>query len=133
MSVATVLARGRRAAERLMVDTCLIRRKTGVTTDDLNGDTFPAHETTYSGRCRVQSSGAGAMGQRVEPGEASVVVLRLELQLPVVGSENVGRGDLVTITAATNDAKLLTRTFKVHDLMHKTHATSRRLQLEEVT
>lgn len=135
MSAASVLARGRLAAAALMVDTCSIRRRTGVQTNDLDGSTNPSYDpvSPYTGPCRVQTSGSGAMGQRVDVGEAALVVLRLELQLPVVGSEGVRRGDEVTITASTNDADLLGRTYRVHDLMHGTHKTARRLQLEEIT
>lgn len=136
MSAGSVLARGRAAAQALMVDTCTIRRKTGGSTDDLTGQTFPSYTTVYSGVCRVQTSGGGAMGARVETGEVAVIVLRVELQLPVVGSEAVRRGDEVSITTTTNtinDSDLLNRTFRVHDLFHKTHATSRRIQLEEAT
>lgn len=131
MSAASVLARGRAAARRLMVDACLIRRAGSVTTDDLTGQVTTPYTPIYLGACRVQTT--IAMGNRTDAGEVSVVVLRLELQLPVVGSEGVRRGDLVSITASTNDTDLINRTFRVRDLHHKTHATSRRLQIEEVT
>lgn len=130
---ASALAQGRVLAESLMVDACLIRHVTGVTTDDLSAQVTNTYATVYAGPCRVQVSGAGAMGQRTDAGEVSVVVLRLELQLPVATSTGVSRGDVVTLTTSTNDPDLLTRTFRVHDLAHKTHATARRLQIEEVT
>ena len=133
MSAASVLARGRAAAAALMVDTCLIRRRTGVPTDDLTGQTSPTYATIYSGPCRMQAAGSGAMGIRDEAGEAGVIVLRMELQLPVAGSDGVRRSDEATITASTNDPDLLNRTWRVRDLMHGTHKTARRLQVEEIT
>lgn len=133
MIVAQVLAQGRAAAESLMVDTCTIRRRTGVTTNDLSGVTTPTYAPVYTGPCRVQVSGTGAMGQRTDVGETSQVILRVELQLPVATSTGVQRADEVTLTTSANDPDLLGRTWLVHDLAHKTHATSRRLQLEEVT
>lgn len=131
MSAASVLARGRAAALALMVDTCTIRHQTGSTTDRLTGRQTPTYSTLYTGVCRVQQ--AVAMGSRAEAGEVEPVLLRLEVQLPVADTEGITRGDLVTITAATLDDDLVGRVFRIRDLHHKTHATSRRLQCEEVT
>jgi hypothetical protein len=126
------LARGRAAAESLMVDTCLIRRRTSMATDDLTGQVTPTYQTVYSGKCKVQQSSRG-MGHRRDVGEESTVLLRMEVHLPVAGTTGLAEGDEVTITAATNDAELLTKTFRVHDLEHKTFATARRLMVTEVT
>lgn len=131
MSAASVLARGRAAAEALMVDACTIQHQTGTTTDRLTGRTSPVYATVYTGACRVQQ--AVALGSRVEAGEVEPVLLRLEVQLPVVGTEGIERGDLVTITASVHDADLVGRVFRVRDVHHKTHATARRIQAEETT
>ncbi|TDB84970.1 hypothetical protein E1091_17135, partial [Micromonospora fluostatini] len=58
MVVGAALARGRRAAERLMVDRCVVRRKTGEATDD-DGNITPTWQTVYPppegvGRCRLR-------------------------------------------------------------------------------
>lgn len=130
MTAASLLARGRAAAERLMVDTCTIRRRTGETTDEY-GQISPTYgDPLYTGRCRVQQAGAQAGAQ--QPGEAYVLLLRLEVQLPmsVVGLEV---GDEITVTASAHDPDLVDRTFLVRDLAHKTHATARRVQVTEQT
>ena len=57
MNPAAVLARGRAAAEALMVDTCAIRRRTGETLDDTTGEVTATYDDVYSGRCRVQQAG----------------------------------------------------------------------------
>lgn len=131
MSRATVLARGRAAAERGMVDSVTITRKTGVTTNDLTGAVTPTVDAIYGGKCRVQQ--ATAQGNRTDAGEVSVIVLGLQLQLPIVGSELVARGDVVVVDACANDSSLVGRTFTVRDLHHKSEATARRLTCEEVT
>ncbi|MDP9145658.1 MAG: DUF6093 family protein [Actinomycetota bacterium] len=131
MSAASVLARGRAAAQVLMVDTCTIRHQTGTTTSPLDGRTYPQYSTIYTGACRVQQ--ALAQGSRVESGEVEPVLLRLEVQLPVVGSEGIARGDLVTIATCAHDGDLVGRVFRVRDLHHATHKTSRRIQCEEAT
>lgn len=129
MSRQSVLARARAAAELGMADTVTIRRTTGVTT--VGPTVTPVQTVVYAGKARVQQ--AAAMGQRTDIGEAELVILRLELQLPVVGSEAVARGDIVTVDSAVNDTALPGRTFEVRDLHHKSEATARRMTCEEVT
>ncbi|MFG3639088.1 DUF6093 family protein [Micromonospora sp. NPDC047762] len=130
MSLASALARGRRAAERLMVDQCVIRRDAGTTYDPVTGYPTPNTTEVYAGRCRVQQQTASA-GQR-DVGEATVLLLRLEVQLPmsVVG---VRVDDVVEVTASMHDPDLPGRRFRVRELAHKTHATARRFGVEEVT
>lgn len=131
MSATTAILAGRRAAENLMLDTCTIRAAGPVTTDDLTGTTSSTSAVTYSGKCKIQQ--ATAMGQRVDAGEGSTVLLRLEIHLPVVGSENVARGQVVTVDSSVNDQSLVGRTFRIHDEAYKSFATARRLGVEEVT
>lgn len=132
MSRASALARGRTAAELGMVDACTIRRVTGWTTDDFSGQRTPAYldPDPYSGKCRVQQ--ALVQSTREDAGEDDVLLLRLELQLPVVGSEGLEVGDTVTFTTV-RDTDLIGRTLLVRDLAHKTDATARRIQLVERT
>lgn len=131
MSVEFALAAGRRAAERLMVDACTIMRAGTSTTDDLTGEVTDTPSTVYSGRCKVQQ--AAAMGQRVDAGEGSALLMRREVHLPIVGSEAVRRGDRITITVAVNDSAAEGRPFIVRDEFTKSYATARRLGVEEVT
>ncbi len=131
MSASSVLARGRKAIEALMVDSCTVTRQTGSHTDDLTGQVTPTYVTRYTGKCRVQAG--GGQGQDAEAGEMEPVLIRVELQLPVATSTGIARGDLVTITSATHDADLAGRVFRVQDLFHKTHDTSRRIQIRETT
>ena len=128
MSVAAALARGRAAAERLMVDTCMIRRRTGETTGS-GGVVTPTYSPVYSGKCRMQQPTATAGVEDV--GEASLLMVRFELQLPM-SVTGVQADDEVRITASV-DADLVGRDFLVRGLAHKTHATARRLQVEEST
>lgn len=126
-----LLGDARRAAEALMVDAVSVSRGGGGTVDDLTGAVTGGGTSIYTGKAKIQQ--ATAMGQRVDAGEVSTVLLRLEVHLPVVGSEGVARGDVVTVTAAAHDAALVGRTFIVHDLAFKTFATARRLGVEEAT
>ncbi len=132
MSRASVLARGRAAAAASFIDACVIDHKTGTTTNDLTGETVDTYAAaTYTGPCRVQTTGAG--GGRTESGEASVVIFGVTVQLPVVGTEGVERGDRVTITASVHDQDLVGRVFFVEHLHSKSEATARRLAVVEAT
>jgi hypothetical protein len=132
MSRESVLARGRLAAELGMQDACIIRRADGNgTTDPDTG--YPTQDYTqlYAGRCRVQQ--AQAQAQTEDVGEDRLLLLRLEVQLPVDGTEGLQVGDEITMTAAAHDADLVGRVFLVHDLAHATEKTSRRVQCLERT
>jgi hypothetical protein len=59
-------------------------------------------------------------------------LLRLELQLPVAGTEGLQDGDIVTMTFAAHDPDLLGRSFTVRDLQFKSDDTSRRIGVSEV-
>lgn len=130
MGVDALLASGRRAIERLMVDECVIRRDGGTSYDPDTGYPTENSSEVYAGKCRVQQQTASAGARDV--GEAAVLLLRLEVQVPmsVVG---VQADDVVEVTASQHDPDLVGRRFRVRDLFHKTHATSRRLGVEEVT
>lgn len=125
-----VLARGRAAAEALMVDACTIRRATGEAGSDDDGNVAETYEQIYVGKCRVQQTSAQAAQEDV--GEDFQLMLRLEVHLPmsVTGLE---AGDEVAITASAHDPDLVGRVFLVRDLAHKTYATARRIGVTERT
>lgn len=131
MSRESALARGRLAAELSMQDACTITRSSGEVTDPDSGDVSGSTSTVYTGKCRVQQHQATA--DRQDVGEDNLLLLRLEVQLPIVGSEGLEVGDEVTITASANDADLVGRVFAIHDLAHKSEATARRVQCTERT
>ncbi len=130
MSRASVLARARAAAEAGMVDTCLIERL-AESTDLDTGKVTVTPTLLYNGRCRVQQRQAQARAE--DAGEAYLLMLRLELQLPMTGTSELRPGDRVTVTESANDPDLVPRVFYVRDLAHKTDASSRRVQIEERT
>jgi hypothetical protein len=130
MSAASVLARGQAAAEALMVDACTIRRATGET-NDAHGYTSTTYTTIYTGKCRIQQQ-SSAQAQQHDAAEDYLLMLRLEVQVPMTVT-GVQAGDEVLITASALDPDLPGRTFRVHDLAHKTHATARRLGVVERT
>jgi hypothetical protein len=132
VSRASVLARGRAAAEAGFVDACTIRRASGAgTTDPVTGYPTQAYTALYAGKCRVQQHQASA--DRQDVGEDRLLLLRLEVQLPVLDSVGLAVGDEITMTASAGDPDLVGRVFVIHDLAHKSEATSRRVQCTERT
>lgn len=129
MSAASVLARGRAAAERLMADTCTVRRRTGEATGP-GGVVTPTYEVLYTGRCRVQQQVATASTSDV--GEDMLLMLRLEVQLPM-SLTGLRTEDEINIDTSAADPDLPGRVFVVKDLAHKTHATARRVGVVERT
>ncbi|GIG63613.1 hypothetical protein Lfu02_79850 [Longispora fulva] len=126
-----LLARGRALAEALMVDACRIRRRTGATTDPATGTVTPTWITVYEGPCRFQQ--VGRLGQRADVAEASVVLLRAEVHLPLGPTVGLAVDDEIEPTRAQFDPDLIGRVMRVHDLEHKTAATARRVQTVETT
>jgi hypothetical protein len=129
MTRATLLARAQAAAEAGMVDACVIRRRTGETTDEASGVVTPTWDLLYDGRCRVQQ--AIAQADQHDVGENYLLQMRLEVQLPLVVT-GLAVGDEVTVTAS-RDPDLMGRVFLVRDLFHKTDASSRRVGVTERT
>lgn len=131
MSAATALARGRQAAEALMADTCEIKRVTSEVTDLHSGVITPAYSTIYAGKCRVQQKEAQGR-EETGAGQAYLIMLVMELQLPIAVT-GLQVDDEVTITASVHDPDLVGRVWTIRDLMHKTHATARRVSIQERT
>ncbi|MFG2165520.1 DUF6093 family protein [Micromonospora chersina] len=117
--------------ERLMVDECVVEAVTGTTTDPESGEVTDTYAPVYEGKCRVQQAAPSASDQRV--GEADLLMLTRVLQLPVAASAGVRAGHRVRITACEHDPDLVNRRFVVRAEFAKSHATSRRLGIEEAT
>lgn len=113
-----------------MVDACTVTRVGTRVTDTTTGEVTEPTSTLYTGQCRVQQKQADATEETV--GEDHLLLLRIEVQLPM-SVTGLKVGDLITITSSAHDPDLPGRVFRIHDLAHKTHATSRRVQCLEET
>lgn len=116
-----------------MLDACTITRPTGAPgpIDPVTGERGPAPTTTvYADQCKVQTYEPHEAAREV--GSHAYVEQRYHLHVPV-GVTSIRTGDTVTITAASQDPRLLGRTYRIAGLHHKTWATSRRLLLDEIT
>lgn len=132
------MAQFRVDAEAGMLDTCIITRpdpdaEPGVMDPDTMQ--YPEAEplTVYEGKCRVQIKAIVAGASDTDVGDREVTAQEFELQIPVTGTEVVAVRDTVTIVTAALDDSLTERVFTIKARHEKTHATARRLRIEEVT
>jgi len=131
MSALTVTQLGRIAAENLMVDTCTITRRSATpTTNTQTGAVTYAPTTVYAGKCRLQQQ--GRMSRPATVAESYVFQTQRELQLPM-SVTGVRINDIVTVNTSALDPDSAGRTYWVRELFDKTHGTSRRLGIEEVS
>lgn len=132
MSATSITLAGRRAAERLMVDTCTVKRLASQVSDPETGVITPTYTTIYTGRCKVQRTSHPTNSRPLNVGEAELFAAYIELHLPtsVLG---VDSDDFATIDAAPLDADLVGTVFHLRELAHKTFQTARRFGVQEVT
>ncbi len=135
--ILSTLKRGRREAERLMTDTCVIRRPTGtISVDPDTGVASPEYTTVYEGKCKVQTAGGIASQVVSASGDATnvggnVPVWSLYLHLPV-SAVDCRSGDLAQITSSVDPALVGRRLRLVNLQSEKTHATARRWNVSEM-
>lgn len=131
MSAESVTLSGRRAAEALQVDTCIVRYKTGRTAinSTTNRET-PVMATRFTSACRVRrivtTTGDVEVGGRREAPDQT------RIDLPV-SAPQVHVDDEIEITAVgpSSDPRLVGRKFIVGPPMNQTYSTATRLRVEE--
>ena len=126
-----LVRRGRRQAERLMLDRCRIRPVIGDTTDPVTGVVTPVYgDPVYEGRCKIQSQ--RPWPSNPDAGEREWALVPTELHLPVAGTADVTTGHYVQITSSV-DAGNVGREFRIRTGDRKTLQTAVRYLVEEVT
>lgn len=115
-----------------MVDACVIVRVTGTETDRETGVVTETTAQIYAGKCEVKDSGAFTREATPTPDDLTLMRNRT-LKLPMVGSEGIEEKDRVTITSCLHDADMVGRVFVVRNDFTASHATARRLGVEEAT
>lgn len=133
MNIAGEVRAGRRLAERLMIDRFRFTRAVlgPPIRDDETGDlVYPPREIVYEGKGKVQTYEAHEVG--IGSAGRLFTVQRYQIHVPVASGRFM-IGDVGECTKATLDPELLGREYIVAALLHKTAATARRLQVDEVT
>lgn len=137
MSASTVTIRGRRAIEKLMVDTCEIRRFSAsdrVFNESTGQYAEGSGVLVYSGKCRVQvRSDINANAVEAVVGEHEWTYRTNTVQLPIAGTSAVVTDCVLTITSCPLDpVRVGIRMNLQAESKGKTHATHRRFRGREV-
>lgn len=124
------LLRGRRKAEGLMMDKCIIRRVIGETTDRETGKVVPLYADMYEGKCKMQSY--EGYEQEKNTAGAALTVQRMSCHLPV-GAYRINVGDIVEITQSRLDPLLVSRKFRItQEAPFKSFATAYRVFVDYI-
>jgi hypothetical protein len=97
--------------------------------DPDTGVITPAYEVVYAGKCKVQTFTNRELLKA--GGEHQFISQRYEVDIPI-SATGVRVNDEITLDAATYDADLLNRAYRVVGLMNKSMSTARRLGVEEL-
>jgi hypothetical protein len=127
MSVRALVARAQRAAQALMLDTCVITRAGEPVT--VGGTVTVPTVTVYEGKCKLQTHRPTASNP--DAVDHSWSLLPLELHLPVAGTGDVRANDLVEITDSADPANV-GRRLRIRGGDRKTFQSAFRPMVEEV-
>lgn len=131
MSAVSAILMGRRAAERKMVDTCTITRRTGqVVTDPVTGKVTAESIVVYQGKCEVQSKNSSTSSP--EAGEHQFTVVSRQVRIPM-GKAVIIDDDLVTLDASRLAPELAGKQYRVEGYTPDSFDTAARLPVKELT
>lgn len=126
---------GRRMAESLMVDRCIIRRivkdangKVVLSLDEETLKQLPSFTVVYDGKC--SSAGVDVQVTNTVAAEQVFPTMTISLQIPV-GAGPVAHGDIVEITECVYDPEFVGRKLRILDLSHSTLQTAQRMRAME--
>ena len=132
MSAESALLDGRRAAESLMVDACVIRRGPGepVIDENTGAVTDGAGETVYAGKCKVQSKDAATASP--DAGGHSFVTVSRQVHIPA-NAADIRDDDVVEITESKLNEFAVGDKYRVEGFTPDTYDTAARLPVKEMT
>lgn len=129
MSAEAAVLAGRREAEALMVDECLVHRLGDPVTDYFSGQVATPRTLVYEGGCKVQQTISQASNPSA--GSHAFTVQDSRVDFPVSAGPLMV-DDVVTVTASVLDPQLVGCEFRVAELFHKSFATAQRTRVEQV-
>jgi hypothetical protein len=130
VSAESALLRGRKAAEKRMVDQCTITRPGAPVTDPESGVVSASSETIYTGKCEVQSKNSSRASP--EAGGRVFVEVSRVVKIPA-NAADVKDGDVVNMTASLLNAFTVGKKYRVEGFTPDSFDTAARLPVQEVT
>lgn len=124
MSIADLAAAGRRAEERLMIDSCVISAPGAKTFNESTGKYSTASTQVYSGKCRVKLN----LPIERQGGDRNNQVMRPELRIPAVAGVITERAK---VTVASQNPALDGRVFVIVAETTGSTSSSRRFIIED--
>ena len=127
-----LLLRGRAAAEELMIDSCTVARATGEKTLAADGIRYVQEMApVYAGKLLIRAPNQAPW---IQESKGQIVTWsQFTLSFPVVESEGLRQGDVVTILSCALDPALVGLKVRLAGRAGQTHATARRWRVEEAT
>jgi hypothetical protein len=120
-------AQGRRRAESRLTDECRIVTRTRSDVLDEHGDYSDTEVEHYAGPCVLKA--VNVFPNAVDAAGQQLVLQSLELGLPIEGSENVARDQIVVITGSQNDEAQVGLEFRIEGPSERqSYATLRRFR-----
>lgn len=124
------LARGRRQANALMIDTCKITFPGALVTNPDNGEVTNERRVIYEGPCKVQSK--ESVSSEAEAGGHTFTVVSRTIHVPATVSGIVD-GSEVEILTSVFMASLVGRVYRVEGFTPDTYDTAARIPVKEIT
>jgi hypothetical protein len=125
VTIASLVAAGRAAHDRLLVDTCTVTREIDGSFDDTTGKRAKIAQTIYTGVCRVKV----ATLTQAEAADRKNVVSSPMLHLPASDVSDIRERDVVTVDTSLT-TNLVGVTFSVIGAEVSTTATARKFAVE---
>ena len=116
-------------AESLMVDDCLVERRSGQVTDPVTGVVSDSWVTLYEGRCKVQGRSTVA-SERIAGGLLKVGE-QLQVHFPV--GQSFRLDDRVTITDTLLNPDLVGNKYRLTEMARGSIRTADRWNVEHMT
>lgn len=131
MSAESAAVRGRKAAEKRMVDACIIRRGGDPVVDESTGAvTEGVGEVIYSGKCEVKTTSTVASSP--DAGGHSFVEVSRVVKIPM-NAADVRDDDEVELTASLLNSFTVGKKYRVEGFTPDTFETAARLSVKENT
>ena len=127
----SVLARGRRMAERRMTDTCLITRRGPAVLDEATGKKTPTTVVVYQGKCEFRA--AQVQATTAEQSGQQLVVQDATLKLPIATSTAVSKDHDVEILTSATDPALVGLKARIVGPFASAYTTARRFPVTVTT
>jgi len=131
MSAESAMRLGRLAAERLQIDTAVVKGLPVKTWDEETSSYSQVAPTVYDGPCKVKL--ADVQVHEIDAAGQQLVEQTSTASFPVAEDTVFPKNFTVTVTTSRTDPAMVGRTFRITGPHAQTYATARRYPIEETS